>query len=142
MLTYPSHWLAPEDLLSFIELRCFTRRWDRLKLCDLDLQALQLTIMASPNAGDLIEGTGGLRKLRFSPPGWAKGKSGALRICYAYFCEVATVVLALVYAKGEKDDIGDDEKPALRAAIKRVEQKLLSNPYRVSKPSATDKRTT
>ncbi len=130
VLKYPSHWFEPEDLLTFIELRPFTRRWHQLKLSDSDLQALQICIMARPHLGTVIEGSGGLRKMRFAHPKWDAGKSGGLRVCYAYYEAVATVVLALVYLKNEKDDLSDQEKGALRAVIQRVERTLMSRPYR------------
>jgi hypothetical protein len=130
VLGYPSHWFKPEELLTFIELRYFTRRWEQLDLADLDLEALQVVLMLQPKGGDVIEGTGGLRKMRFAPAGSGRGRSGGLRVCYAYVEEVATVVLALVYQKGEKDDLDADEKAALAAAIGQVRQALLSRPYR------------
>ena len=50
----PARWPEPEGPLSFIELRPFTRRWHQLKLSDLDLQALQITIMTRPDVGTVI----------------------------------------------------------------------------------------
>jgi hypothetical protein len=120
----------PEDLLTFIELRPFTRRWQQLRLADSDLHAVQSLIMTRPQIGTLIEGTGGLRKMRFARPDAGAGKSGGLRVCYAYFEAVATVVLAVVYAKGEKDDLTPVEKAAIRTAVARVERALMSRPYR------------
>lgn len=138
VLGYPSHWFKPEELLSFIELRCFTRRWEQLELSDLDLEALQVIVMLQPRGGDVVEGTGGLRKMRFAREGSARGKSGGLRVCYAYIEEVATVILALVYQKGEKDDLNASEKAALAAAIERIRQSLLSRPYRWGRRPETE----
>jgi hypothetical protein len=130
VVRYPSHWFTPEELLSFIELPVFSRRWDRLGLTDTDLEALQVAIMLRPKGGDVIEGTGGLRKLRFAPRESDKRKSGSLRVCYAYFEQVATVVLGLVYGKGEKDNLTAEDKVTLSVAVRRVEAALLSRPYR------------
>jgi hypothetical protein len=135
VLRYPSHWFTPEELLSFIELPSFTRRWEQLELTDVDLEALQVIIMLRPKGGNVIEGTGGLRKLRFSPPGSGKGKSGGFRVCYAFFGEVATVVLGLVYQKGDKDNLTTQDKATLKAAIRRVEHALLSRSYRSNRTS-------
>ena len=129
-LYYPSHLFTPEDFLSFIELRPFTRHWERLMLTDDDLALLQVAIMTDPRAAPVIEGTGGLRKLRFAPRGWSGGKSGALRVCYAFLEEVGTVILAIVYPKGETDDLDDRAKSIIRQAIERIERSLLSRPYR------------
>ena len=136
-LKYPAHWFKPEELLSFIELRPFSRRWVQLGLNDLDLQALQIVLMADPRGAEVIQGTGGLRKVRFSPPTWDMGKRGALRVCYAYFEEVAIVALALVYQKGEKDDLDDNEKAVLKGAIEKVGRQLMNRSYRCGpKPNA------
>jgi len=140
VLGYPSHWFKPEELLTFIELRCFTRRWEQLELTDLDLEALQVILMLQPKGGDVVEGTGGLRKLRFAPAGSGRGKSGGLRVCYTYVEEVATVVLALVYQKGEKDDLDAAEKAVLATALEEVRQALLSRPYRSGRPPGTGER--
>jgi hypothetical protein len=51
---------------------------------------------------------------------------------YTYIEEVATVVLAIVYAKGEKDDLGANEKALLRGAVERTKRSLLGRPYRRS----------
>lgn len=137
VLNYPEHWFTPEDLLTFIELRPFTRSWEQLRLSDSDLQALQVMIMTWPKSGDVIKGAGGLRKLRFSPAKWPSGKSGGLRVCYSYFEEVATIVFALVYAKNKKDDLDEDEKAAIRIAIERVGQSLMSRSYRCNQQGET-----
>jgi hypothetical protein len=135
VLHYPSHWFAPEDFLSFIELRPFSRRWDELGLTDKDLAALQVVIMTDPRGSPVIEGTGGVRKLRFVPAQWAKGKSGGLRVCYAFLEEVGTVILGFVYEKGEMDDLTDEQKKILRGVVERVRTVLLSRPYRCRRNS-------
>lgn len=71
-----------------------------MKLTDEDLAALQIAIMCRPRAGDLISGTGGLRKLRFAPGGWKSGKSGALRVCYVFLEKYGMVLLCLAFSKG------------------------------------------
>lgn len=64
-----------ENLLHFIELSQFSRRWEQLGLDDEeDLAALQVAIMSNPKVGAVIKDTGGLRKLRFAPPRWNTGK--------------------------------------------------------------------
>ena len=88
--------LEPEQLLHFVELDEFGADWERLGLdVEVDLAALQHELMLNPMAGDLVPGTGGLRKFRFAPPRWNKGKSGALRVCSAYFPEFWTLLLML-----------------------------------------------
>jgi len=119
-LRYPQHALSPEDLLHFIETTVFTKRWEELGLDDEeDLTVLQLAIMSYPTGSPVIQGTGGLRKLRFAPPRSRRGKSGGLRVCYVYFEEYGIVLLVYVYDKREKDDLSAGERIAIRDFIRR-----------------------
>jgi hypothetical protein len=124
-LHYPKHALKPEDMLHFIELRPFSRNWKRLELDDeLDLLALQLAIMAEPKRPAVIEGTYGLRKMRFAPEDWGQGKSGAVRVLYVYFEEFHVALLCVVYPKNERDDISAATKKAVNKAIRAIEKEL------------------
>lgn len=77
----------------FIETDEFYKTWKSLELSDKELIGLQNMIMENPDCGTLIQGTGGLRKMRYSIHA-NKGKSGGIRVCYVDF-------------KGaEKNDIG------------------------------------
>ena len=68
--------LEPDQLLHFVELDEFGADWERLGLdVESDLLALQHALMLNPMAGDLVPGTGGLRKLRFSPPALEQGQT-------------------------------------------------------------------
>lgn len=116
----------PEDLLSFVEAHGFSRDWDHLRLGIDDLVALQLTIMVNPKAGDVVAGTGGLRKLRFAPPAWRLGKRSGIRVCYVYFEEFGIVLLVIAYPKSAKDDLTAAEKKALRHMIDE-QRKVFSN---------------
>lgn len=124
-LVYPGHQFAPEDLLNFIELDWFTRSWKELGLDDEKaLAALQILIMCDPHSAPVIRGAGGLRKMRYAPPGWEIGKRGALRVCYAYFEKYGIVLLVAVYAKGEKDNLSPAGKATIRKALERIERSL------------------
>jgi len=80
VLVYPEHVFNPMDFVEFVELGEFTKAWSELKLTVDDLFVLQTVIMCDPAGGPVVSGTGGLRKLRFAPPGWKVGKRGVLRI--------------------------------------------------------------
>jgi hypothetical protein len=122
---YAKHVLTPEDLLHFVESTVFTKRWEELGLDDEeDLTALQLLIMSHPTGYPVVPGTGGLRKLRFSPPEARFGKSGGFRVCYVYFEEFGIVFLVYVYTKHEKDDLNAGERNAIRGYIHREELAL------------------
>lgn len=128
-LVYPAHVLDPESLLIFIESSWFMKDWKSLGLdVEVDLACLQMSIMCDPRSGEIVRGTGGLRKMRFSPPGWDKGKSGALRICYCYYEEFGNVLLLLVYPKNVKDDLSSAERKAAKQIIDS-HQSLLTKHY-------------
>ena len=120
ILRYPKHVWNPEDLLHFIESTVFTRRWEELGLDDdEDLSALQLFIMLNPSGYPIVKGTGGLRKMRFSPPASKVGKSGGFRVCYVYFEELGIVYLVYVYPKNEKDELDAGERKVIHDHIRR-----------------------
>ena len=75
------------DLLTFVEAKPFTAMWAEMKLSVDALFELQALLLDDPRVGEVVQGTGSLRKLRFVPTSWHKGKSGALRVCYVYFHE-------------------------------------------------------
>ncbi len=74
--------------------------------------------MVNPQAGDVIEGTGGLRKLRFADSRRGKGKRGGLRVIYYWWIAGLQFWLFTVYGKGELDDLTPQERKDLRAMIK------------------------
>lgn len=79
---------------------------------------LQATLMKSAEAGDLIEGTGGLRKLRFADARRGKGKRGGLRVIYYWWQAGAQFWLYTVYDKDEQDDLSPQERKTLRTMLK------------------------
>ncbi|HRQ73980.1 MAG TPA: hypothetical protein PLU35_13220 [Phycisphaerales bacterium] len=72
----------------------------------------------------MVSRTGGLRKVRFSPPGWAKGKSGAVRVYYAYFPEYGFVALIYAHAKADMEAITDSQRREIKALIEEIQQHL------------------
>lgn len=68
----------------FIELPALERHRDGY-FDDDSLSQLQEVLMNHPEAGDLMQGTGGLRKLRFADRHRGKGKRGGLRVVYYYW---------------------------------------------------------
>ena len=70
-----------------------------------------------PRAGRLIQGTGGLRKVRLAQPG--RGKSGSTRVIYYYHNEYKPILLLLIYAKTKQENLSSGQKSRLK---KHVEQ--------------------
>jgi hypothetical protein len=115
--------LRPEDFLHFVETDEFGDDWEELGLdVEYDLWSLQMLIMNGPERAPIIPGTGGLRKLRFAPAG--SGKSGGVRVCYAYFKRHWIVLLVMAYAKSRKDNLTNHEKSAIGRYLASVEKWL------------------
>lgn len=75
--------------------------------------------MEQPDAGDVIQGTGGLRKLRFGDGRRGKGKRGGLRIIYFHWQAGAQFWLLTLYDKGEVVDLTQAQRKMLRDMVKR-----------------------
>jgi len=95
----------------FIESAVFTRQVREL-LTDEEYADLQWYLALHPKAGDLIQDTGGLRKVRWASGG--SGKRGGVRVIYFHAVNHKQVRLLLMYRKGVKDDLSAAEKKVLR----------------------------
>lgn len=102
----------------FIELPAF-ERYRQEYLDDGSFSQLQNLLMDNPEAGDVIEGTGGLRKVRFGDAKRGKGKRGGLRVIYYWWLAGKQFWLFTVYNKDEKDDLTPAQKKILKALIKQ-----------------------
>jgi hypothetical protein len=129
-LRYPSHLLNPEDLMCFIESKVFQRAWKACRLTDDDLFELQLGIMVHPKGAPVVEGSGGLRKVRFSPTGSSHGKSGSHRANYVYYEEFGVILLVTAYPKSKKDSLSDAALKAIRVMIEEQYKLLRRGPIR------------
>jgi len=81
-------------------------------LTDDAFRQLQSTLLESPLAGDVIQGTGGLRKIRIASKG--KGKRGGARVIYYYFDSYQRFYLLTIYAKNEMSDLTTSQKQQLK----------------------------
>jgi len=100
------------------ETPTFTRQADKLFSEDEKRELINL-LAENPLAGDIIRGTGGVRKLRYATSG--QGKRGGMRVIYYYLDETMPIYLLLAYGKAAKTDLRSDEKrrvSALAAALK------------------------
>lgn len=108
--------MAYNATMVFIETGVFTKQVAEL-LSDDEYASLQTHLAEHPSAGDVIQGTGGLRKLRWAAKG--KGKRGGMRVIYFHVAAAAQIRLVLAYRKGIKDDLTATEKSWLRAIVER-----------------------
>ena len=106
--------------VSVIELPTFTRTvggiWSEEELADFtDYIAL------NPEAGAIIPGTGGHRKVRWATQG--QGKRGGARVVYFFMVRDSPIYLTAIYTKGEKDNITPAERNELRAIAAAMKRK-------------------
>jgi hypothetical protein len=101
----------------FVELPAFVKyRADYLD--DDGFGNLQAFLLKNPEAGDVIEGTGGLRKLRHGDPRRGKGKRGGLRVIYYWWDGGRQFWLFTLYDKDEMENLSATEKRALKGMLK------------------------
>lgn len=105
---------------TFIEVPTFTKKWKELGLTDENLRELENILLENSKAGDAIQGTGGLRKIRI--PLDNKGKRGDGRVIYVDIEFKETIYFINVYAKNEKDDLTEEEKKAFKAVVKILKE--------------------
>jgi hypothetical protein len=100
----------------FVELPVFTRVAAGLFEDDA-LQDIQEMLLADPEAGDVIPGGGGLRKLRVALPG--RGKRGGARVIYYWWAKREHCYLVYAYAKNEQSDLTRDQLKQLARIMKQ-----------------------
>jgi hypothetical protein len=102
--------------MEFIEAPAFARYLSEY-LSDDEYRRLQLLLTVDPERGDLMSGTGGFRKLRWTDPKRGKGRRGGLRVIYYFFATDQQIWLMTLYAKDEAADLTPKEKKMLKNAI-------------------------
>ena len=102
----------------FIESQLFEKIRDRY-LDDDQYRLLQAALMEQPESGDLIRGSGGVRKVRWSERG--KGKRGGLRVIYYWITSRNHLLLLTVYRKSEVADLSPVEIRALHDLVKSLD---------------------
>ena len=103
----------------------FSRRWSEIGLKDEELLALQIALLKDPQSGPVLEGTGGIRKVRF--PLLNRGKSGSVRVCYTDFEEYEVIYLITAFTKNEQENLTDEEKNILRRLVKELKKEAAKN---------------
>lgn len=97
------------------ETSVFTKQV-RMLLDAESYRLLQLRLLADPDAGPLMPGTGGLRKIRWQGSG--RGKRGGVRVIYYWAVSDDQILMLLMYPKSERDDLTAEQKKALAALVK------------------------
>lgn len=106
----------------FVRMPEFEKCWANIGLNENDIIALEEFLCLNPHSGRLLEGTGGLRKLRWALPN--KGKSSSIRIIYIDFIFYEKIYLISAYSKNEKENLTRNEKNEIKKVIKLLEDVL------------------
>ncbi|UNC93511.1 type II toxin-antitoxin system RelE/ParE family toxin [Candidatus Contubernalis alkaliaceticus] len=106
----------------FIMMPEFDKMWAKMGLNDEELKSLQLEILSNPKSGEVIRGTGRLRKMRFALEG--KGKSSSIRVLYVDFVIFEKVYLITAYPKSQKDNLSEAERNDIKKLIALLEKTL------------------
>lgn len=88
---------------TFIRLPSFEKAWKALGLGEEEYFDLEEMLLMNPKAGAVIEGSGGVRKVRFALPG--KGKSGSIRVIYVDIMVNDTIYMIYAYPKSAKENL-------------------------------------
>ncbi|KMJ44399.1 toxin RelE [Xenorhabdus khoisanae] len=106
--------------IEFIETTMFTRQIKQIATDD-ELKELQCELIESPDKGDLIRDTGGLRKIRMATG--SQGKSGSIRVIY-FLATEEIIYLVMAYPKNTKDDLTNAEKAELKKLTKLLKNEV------------------
>ena len=88
-------------------------------VCDM------LEINKDPESGPVMEGTGGIRKVRF--PLRNRGKSGSVRVCYTDFAEYEVTYLLTAFTKKDQENLTAEEKSVLKKLVKALKEEASKN---------------
>ena len=104
----------------FVYTEPFRKCWKAMGLSDSDLLVLEHALLENPQIGDVIEGTGGARKMRIQLDG--RGKSGGGRIIYLDVFEKEHLYLLFAYPKNVQENLTPDQQKAIRSMIEMIKR--------------------
>ncbi len=106
---------------TFVRLLSFEKAWAALGLGEEEYFLLEELLLQNPKVGAVIEGSGGVRKMRFALPG--KGKSGSLRVIYVDIVIEEMIYLIYAYPKSAKENLSKAEVANFKKLVERLKKK-------------------
>lgn len=104
-------------MLEFRETAVFTRAVVEL-LSDHEYAELQGALIVDPEVGDLVQGTGGLRKIRWAQERRGKGKRGGVRVIYYWYASGSLIYMLFAYSKDAQADLSARQKATLSRLVR------------------------
>jgi len=104
----------------FVYTEPFRKCWKAMGLSDDDLKILEEILLTNPRIGDVIEGTGGARKMRIQMEN--RGKSGGARVIYVDVFEKEKLYLLLAYPKSVQDDLTPEQRKQVRKLVEAIKK--------------------
>jgi hypothetical protein len=102
--------------VKFVETTVFTRRLTGV-LTDDEYRRLQEALLRRPSQGNVIEGTGGIRKLRWAQQG--RGKRGSLRVIYYWHTKRELFLMLFLYRKNEQGDLTSEQRQLFAKVVRQ-----------------------
>ena len=106
----------------FVRLLEFDKQCKRIGLSEDDIYNIEIKLLIEPACGDMIQGTGGIRKIRVAINN--SGKSGGARVAYVDFASYNKTYFLTVFAKGETDNFNQAEKSELKLLVSVLKNEL------------------
>ena len=104
----------------FVYTEPFRKCWKAMGLSEDDLKKLEEILLENPQLGDVIEGTGGARKMRIQIEN--RGKSGGGRVIYVDVFEKEKLYFLLAYPKNVQDNLTPDQKKQVRKLVEVIKK--------------------
>ena len=104
----------------FVYTEPFRKCWKAMGLSEDDLKKLEEILLENPQLGDVIEGTGGARKMRIQIEN--RGKSGGGRVIYVDVFEKEKLYFLLAYPKNIQDNLTPDQKKQVRKLVEAIKK--------------------
>lgn len=101
--------------MNLVRTRRYLKDLKRIGVSDSEQSDLERTVATNPEAGSVIPGLGGMRKIRFATKG--KGKRGGGRAVYYVMVSQETVLMLTAYAKNEQEDLSSEQRKAILALL-------------------------
>jgi mRNA-degrading endonuclease RelE of RelBE toxin-antitoxin system len=100
--------------MRIIETSIFTKRVLEI-LSEEEYRNFQISLISDPSAGKIIQGSGGIRKIRWSGSG--RGKRGGSRILYYWYNEKGLMLMLFIFRKNERDNLSKNQIKILKSIV-------------------------